>query len=118
MEPVPLPPTDDGSGGEMRDMAIDDGATTLPRSEQNSRRFQAWVVLMAASALGIVALALERRKDTTAEKWSISVLVLSFVLALLGTLCYLLAAGSPILTGPTELGLVRIVCGWILQSGT
>jgi hypothetical protein len=77
---------------------------------QRRRRFQGWVVLVTANVLGIIALTFERRKGNSAEKWSISVLVLSFVLALFGTICYIsttTTTGSSILSNRTELVLVR-----------
>lgn len=113
MKPVPPLTEDDGAAErEMEEVIIADrDGTTLPQhnnNHSNHRRFQAWVVLVAASALGIIALALERRKDTSAEKWSISILVVSFILSLFGTLCYIYATGPSILSTFKELVLVRI----------
>lgn len=113
MEPVQAPPTDEGDDGEIPD-GIVDSIATRPLAHQHERtsgeasRFPAWVALLAASTVGIIALSLGRRKGSSAEKWSIWVLVLSFVLSLLGTLCYLFA--RPVfLIGPAELFLVCAV---------
>jgi hypothetical protein len=97
--------------GVLEDVQIDAVANSagdaVTQQQGAVRRFKGWTVLFVANLVCVIALALGRPKNTSAQKWTKWILALSFIFSFAPIVVHFSPLARAVFTSVVELGLVR-----------